>query len=178
MDENRKPVDHSQKNGVIYYGTYRKWRAESFKKFLTEGVFLSASNKNWKKFQALGCNCNYMPKLEWQKNNEDLRKFKYSIYMEDEHTHKNYAFLANRFYEALMADVVMLFDADCSNTIQKCGYTIPERLIIDNEKLKNGVANYAESLAFQTNLMYQQTFFDQAISEKRTAIKQIKDFLL
>jgi len=98
--------------------------------------------------------------------------------MEDEHTHKNYAFLANRFYEALMADVVMLFDADCSNTIQKCGYTIPERLIIDNEKLKNGVANYAESLAFQTNLMYQQTFFNQAISEKRTAIKQIKDFLL
>lgn len=38
--------------------------------------------------------------------------------------------------------------------------------------------NRAESLAFQANLMYQQTFFDQAIDEKRTAIKQIKDFLV
>ncbi|MBM3453545.1 MAG: hypothetical protein FJX80_00205 [Bacteroidetes bacterium] len=177
MDDSKIPVDFSQKNGVVYYGTYRKWRAESFKKFLTEGVFLSASNKNWKKFQALGCNCNYIPKLEWQKNNEDLRKFKYSIYMEDEHTHTHYAFLANRFYEALMSDAVMLFDADCANTIKKCGYAIPEYLILDDEKLKNGVVNYAESLAFQTNLMYQQTFFDQAMHEKRTTVEQIKQFI-
>jgi hypothetical protein len=177
IDPDRTPVNHSDKNGVIYYGTYRKWRAESFKKFLTRGVFLSASSKNWKKFQALGCDCNYMPKLEWQKNNEDLRKFKYSIYMEDEHTHTNYAFLANRFYEALMSDVVMLFDADCANTIQKCGYKIPENLIINNDKLKDGLVSYVNSLAFQTNLMYQQLFFDKAVEEKNEAVSQIKKFL-
>ena len=177
VDENRLPVNPSDKNGVIYYGTYRKWRAESFKKFLTEGVYLSASNKNWKKFQAIGCNCNYIPKLEWKKNEEDLRKYKYSIYMEDEHTHNNYAFLANRFYESLMADVVMLFDADCANTIKKCGYVIPDSLIVDGERLKQGIVNYANSLAFQTNLMYQQTFIPQAIEEKAAAINQIKDFI-
>jgi hypothetical protein len=177
VDENRLPVNLSEKNGVIYYGTYRKWRAESFKKFLTEGVYLSASSKNWKKFEAIGCNCHYIPKLEWKKNEEDLRKYRYSIYMEDEHTHKNYAFLANRFYESLMADVVMLFDADCPNTIQKCGYKIPEHLIVDDKKLKNGIVNYANSLDFQAALDYQQTFIQQAVDEKRTAINQIKEFI-
>lgn len=177
VDDKRTPVDATNKNGVIYYGTYRKWRAESFKKFLTKGVYLSASNKNWKKFESIGCDCNYIPKLEWQKNNEDLRKYKYSIYMEDEHTHNNYAFLANRFYESLMADVVMLFDADCANTIKKCGYPIPEHLIIDNSKLKNGIVNYANSLDFEANLKYQQGFLVMAETEKRTAIQQIKDFL-
>ncbi len=76
-----------------------------------------------------------------------------------------------------MSDVVMLFDADCSNTIKKCGYVIPESLILDDKKLKNGVVNYAESLAFQTNLMYQQTFFPQAMDEKLTALNQIKEFI-
>ena len=97
--------------------------------------------------------------------------------MEDQHTHDHYAFLANRFYESLMSDVVMLFDADCSNTIKQCGYIIPEHLIVNDEKIKNGVVNYANSLAFEPNLAYQQAFFSRAIDEKRNAINQIKEFI-
>lgn len=176
MDE-VSAVDPSQKNGIVYYGTYRKWRAKSFRRFLTDGVYLSASNKNWKKFQSIGCTCNFIPKLEWQKNNESLRWFKYSIYMEDEHTHTNYAFLANRFYEALMADAVMLFDAECSNTIAKCGYDIPAHLILNDEKIKDGVVAYAKTIDFDASLAHQKTFIAKAMDEKTNAIKQIKEFV-
>ena len=177
MDPNGTSVDHSQKQGVIYYGTYRKWRIESFKKFLTERVHLSASNKNWGKFQALGCKCDLIPKLEWRKNDEDLRKFKYSIYIEDKHTHDNYAFLANRFYEALMSDVVALFDAGCWNTVLQCGYDISQHCIIDSEKIKNGVCDYADSISFPDALAHQQKFFSQAMDEKSDAIKRIQQFI-
>ena len=71
----------------------------------------------------------------------------------------------------------MLFDADCANTIKQCGYVIPDHLVVDNEKIKNGVANYANSLDFQTNLAYQQTFFARAVAEKVNAINQIKEFI-
>ena len=176
MEDNLPPVANN-KDGVIYYGTYRKWREDAFKRFLTKGVTLSASNKNWKKFEAIGCDCNFIPKLEWPKGNEDLRNYKYSIYIEDIHTHKNYAFLANRFYEALMADVVILFDAECSNTIAKCGYALHEDTIIDKSKLKNGIADYTKTLDFKKLLEYQRSFLHKAISEKKDAIKLIKDFI-
>ena len=97
--------------------------------------------------------------------------------MEDIHTHKNYAFLANRFYEALMADVVILFDAECSNTIEKCGYPIHKDTIIDSDKLKNGIVEYAKTLDFDTILQYQRLFIHKAMSEKQDTINQIKDFI-
>jgi hypothetical protein len=171
------PVDLSAKNGIIYYGTYRKWRQASFQKYLTKGVSLSASNKNWKKFKAINCDCEYLPKLEWTKNNEDLRKYKYSIYIEDEHTHNNYAFLANRFYEALMTDTVILFDSTCSNTIAMCGYPFSENIIITPEKLQMGLTNYVDTLNFEAELKHQRSFLDKAYEEKRATIEQIKKFL-
>ena len=176
MESGLPPVSND-KDGVVYYGTYRKWREDAFRRFLTKGVTLSASNKNWKKFQAIGCDCDFVPKLEWPKGNEDLRKYKYSIYIEDIHTHKNYAFLANRFYEALMADVVILFDAECSNTIEKCGYPLHKNTIIDSDKLKNGIVEYAKTLDFDTLLQYQRLFIHKAMSEKQDTINQIKDFI-
>lgn len=176
MDE-FAPVDLSAKNGIIYYGTYRKWRQASFQRFLTKGVTLSASNKNWKKFQAINCDCEYISKLEWTKNNEDLRKFKYSIYIEDVHTHENYAFLANRFYEALMCDVVILFDSECKNTIEKCGYPLSENVIITPEKLQMGLTNYVSTLNFEAELKHQQSFLAKAYAEKRETIDQIKEFI-
>lgn len=170
----KTPID---KDGVIYYGTFRKWRENAFKRFLTKDVTLSASSKNWKKFQAIGCDCNYVDKLEWAKGQEELQKYKYSIYMEDIHTHKNYAFLANRFYEALMANVVILFDGECKNTIEKCGYNLHPDTIVEDAKLKNGIANYTKTLDFNSLLIYQQSFVGKATEEKRTSIKQIKDFI-
>ena len=170
-------VDLAAKDGVIYYGTYRKWRQESFEKYLKKGITLSASSKNWKKYQAIGCDCTYIPKLEWTKGNEDLRKYKYSIYIEDLHTHTNYAFLANRFYEALMADTVILFDSVCKNTIEKCGYDLSPNVIITPEKLEMGLTNYVNSLSFENELAHQRKFIPQALAERQTAIDQIKNFL-
>jgi hypothetical protein len=175
--DTRNPTNPADKDGIIYYGTYRKHRQVSFEKFLTEGVSLSCSPKNVKKFQAINCNCTYVDKLSWKKNEEDLRKYKYSIYIEDLHTHSNYAFLANRFYESLMNDVVMLFDAGCENTIKNCGYNLSPNIIIDEKRLSKGLTNYVSSLNYEEELKHQRQFVQQAFLEKTTAIQKIKDFL-
>ena len=175
--DTRNPTNPADKDGIVYYGTYRKHRQVSFEKFLTEGVSLSCSPKNVKKFQAINCKCTYVDKLSWKKNEEDLRKYKYSIYIEDLHTHSNYAFLANRFYESLMSDVVMLFDAKCENTIKSCGYNLSPNIIIDENKLSKGLTNYVSSLNYKEELKHQRQFVQQAFLEKTTAIQKIKDFL-
>ena len=63
----------------------------------------------------------------------------YSIYFEDKHTHGNYAFMGNRYYECVMCDVLMLFDSKCLNTIKKSGYDIPKELVVDNGEQANHV---------------------------------------
>jgi hypothetical protein len=175
--DTRNPTNPADKDGIIYYGTYRKHRQVSFEKFLTEGVSLSCSPKNVKKFQAINCKCAYVEKLSWKKNEEDLRKYKYSIYIEDLHTHNNYAFLANRFYEALMSDVVMLFDAGCENTIKNCGYNLSPNVLVDEKRLSKGLTTYVSSLNYEEELKHQKQFVAQAFAEKSDAIQKIKNFL-
>jgi len=97
--------------------------------------------------------------------------------MEDVHTRDNYAYLANRFYEGLMADTVVLFDSECKNTIEKCGYSLSENVIVTPEKLSIGLTNYVETLNFETELNHQRSFLVKAYGEKRDTINQIKDFI-
>ena len=73
--DTRNPTNPADKDGIVYYGTYRKHRQVSFEKFLTEGVSLSCSPKNVKKFQAINCNCTYVDKLSWKKNEDVVMLF-------------------------------------------------------------------------------------------------------
>jgi hypothetical protein len=163
----------TEKNGIIYYGTFRKWRSDHFTHHLQEGVTCSSSKKHWKKFEAIDCKCELINKLSWEKGKEDLRKYKYSLYIEDIHTHDNFAFLANRYYEALMCGVVVLFDHHCQNTINKSKYIIPEEFVIPKD---SNIAEYSKTLDYSKMLEIQKQNIEIAFKDKENCIQEIKDF--
>ena len=120
------------KEGCIYYGSFRKNREVSFRKYLKGKVTVSTHQKNREKFNAIEVNGPFIDRINWSK--EGLSSFYSSLYIEDEINHNNYNCLANRFYEALNYGVLTLFDYECKNTIAMSGYDVPPYCIIGNEQ--------------------------------------------
>ena len=174
MDRSSIIKSEVKKEGIIYYGTFRKWRSDHFTHHLQEGVTCSSSKKHWKKFDAINCNCEMRSKLSWEKGKEDLRAYKYSLYIEDVHTHDNFAFLANRYYESLMCDVVVLFDHHCKSTIKKSKYIIPDEFIIPED---SNIASYSSTLDYNEMLEIQKQNIEIAFQDKKNCIDEIKNFI-
>jgi len=167
------------KNGTIYYGTYRKHRADDFKLYLNRGITVSSSIKHWKKFEALGCTANFIRPLGWEKDKENLRDFKYSIYLEDKHTHDNFAFMANRYYEALMCDAVPLFAPNTSKTLKGSNYSsdIATSQILPEGLYGDGLLEYISKLDHSYYINNQRSQFDNILGERGMVLQGIKDFL-
>ncbi|MHA1794985.1 MAG: hypothetical protein ACTSUK_02650 [Promethearchaeota archaeon] len=161
-----KKYDH------IYYGTFRIDRKEYFKKYLQAPVFLSTSPKNYKKFKHIGCEPKFIKKINWSK--PLLNSFRYSLYIEDEFTHDNFNNLANRFYECLGADTVILFDSNCIKTLEKSGIKNYKSFIINNhEDLKK-----FNEFNYKACLNIQKEWKEQVIIQMGETIEQIEDVLL
>lgn len=119
---------------IAYYGTFRTDRVESFKRYLHEGVVVSTSPKNIPKWRGIGCSPRFVDRFQWVDGRETLNNFKFSLYIEDEYTHQHYNFLANRFYESLFCNCVLMFDSQCVNTIKRAGIEVPECFIVSSHK--------------------------------------------
>ena len=110
-----------QPSGTVYYGSFRKDRSKYFKKYLSDGLIgVSTHSKNIDKFKQLGVTGPFTKRLSL--SNGELAVYKNSLYIEDETTHENYNYLANRFYEALSWGVLPVFDETCLGTLDKSGY--------------------------------------------------------
>jgi hypothetical protein len=156
-----------ERNGCVYYGSFRKDRVKYFQKYLTGKVVISTHLKNRKKFTDRGVTGPFGDRIDW--NGVGLSNYKTLLYIEDEKTHKNYNFLANRFYEGLIYNTFPIFDAACKNTITLSGYDIPSFAIVDNLTdllyiTGNLPTNY-------TDILYE--WREQALNEKQIVLHNI-----
>lgn len=164
-------LPNKQKSGCVYYGSFRKDREVSFRKYLKGHVTISTHQKNREKFQNIGVNGPFVDRINWSK--DGLMDFKTSLYIEDEITHENYNCLANRFYECLNYNVLPLFDAACKNTIALSGYDVADYFIVDNE-------SSLRELTEDTPVSYQdylQRWKETATREKKNVLTKISSIV-
>lgn len=119
-DNSSLAQDLSSKSGCIYYGSFRKGRIPSFVKYFNcEEIIVSTHKKNRQKFIDVGVSPQFIDRVNWKVG---LKPYQSSLYIEDEVTHTNYNFPANRFYEAINDYVIPFFDDTCLNTLNLSVY--------------------------------------------------------
>ena len=160
-------LPNKQKKGCVYYGSFRKDREPSFRKYLKGNVIVSTHQKNREKFQAIGVSGPFVDRINWSK--DALMDYKTSLYIEDEITHNNYNCLANRFYECLNYNVLPLFDAACKNTIALSGYDVADYFIVDDESSVTALTE-DPPVSYQD---YLQRWKEKASKEKQNILTSI-----
>jgi len=189
FDENTylETKNNQSKNEILYYGTFRKNRIKDMKDYNNVSYRLSSNRRNHIKYQLAGIQAKFIEKLVWDGSKCDmfepvglrLKDFMLSIYFEDEHTHENYAFMANRFYECLMHNTLMVYDYRCQRTIDLSGYNIHPKQIVKNgdellslyQELKNNKNLYQELMDVQ------QSNVPLILQEKLQVLETIKNSL-
>lgn len=118
---------------LIYYGAFREGREKYFNKYFAQNLYevhISTTKTNVDDFLAIDQdNIRFYPPFHWVDVISELSAFKFSIYLEDEASHKAYCSPANRFYECLSNGVVMLFDKSCLGTFTAAGIDIGNYLV-------------------------------------------------
>lgn len=162
-----------KKYNICYYGTYRKDRKKSFQKyFTTKDFILSTSPKSVKKFIKENCIFTPCKRFVWGKTKDTLGLFKYTLYIEDEWIHNNFHNLADRFYEALSNDVVILFDSSCKHTL--------EYSELKNVNYSNFLIDNLESLSsrnYENDLKEQKEWIKIVENEKQKALLQLEKII-
>jgi hypothetical protein len=176
-----------EKEGVIYYGTFRKHRIKDMMDYNNVNYVLSSSSKNHKKYSDAGITAKFIEKIMWTDKEPDLfepvglrlRDYKYSIYFEDEHTHSNYAFMANRFYECVMNNTLMFYDSRCSLVIERSGYNIdPFQIVKDGDELMQKMEMLdSDKESYEHYLNIQRSNCSIILAEKTTVLESIKNTL-
>lgn len=121
-------IEEQKKSGVIYWGAFRKDRVEDYRRYFDNRMIISTSYKNHEKFIPYSNGALFIDKLEWYPI-ATLRRYKASLYIEDEAQHTDYSHLANRFYESISCNVPVIFDSKCKLTMEQSGYNVPDSLI-------------------------------------------------
>lgn len=129
----------SKPGGLIYYGAFRKGREKYFEKYFAQDLYevhISTTKTNVDDFLAIDQDqIRFYPPFKWTNVISELCSFKFSIYLEDEASHKAYCSPANRFYECLSNGVVMLFDKSCKGTFDKAGIDISSYIVDSPQEL-------------------------------------------
>jgi hypothetical protein len=169
----------SHKEDCVYYSTFRPDRVKDMLDYNGADYGISTSQKNVIEFKKAGIVARFGDKLSWTKGEETLYNYKYSLYFEDTHTHTNYNHLANRFYECLMLDVLLIYDYRCLSTIQQSGYLISEFMIVKNAKdLTELIAKLDnDQMLYEQMLNIQRSNIPLVIEEKQKVLEEISSIV-
>jgi hypothetical protein len=140
------PINNNGLNPIIYYGSFRKGREKYFRKYLSgDKICISTHKKNRDKFLNTGTANSFIDRIKWSGEKNRLSDWMFSLYIEDEITHNNYNFLANRFYEALNHNTIPVFTPECLPTVELSTYEdFPHFEMLDsfNEEEYSAYAEY------------------------------------
>jgi hypothetical protein len=139
--ENR--VDDS----VLYFGAYRKGRHKDFDRYMhTNDLFIiSGPSRATSKFkEKYGFTDDRL--LDVMQIPDDLTKYAFTLYIEDDMSHRQYHSPANRFYEALSANMAILVDRQAVGTLRKAGYNVPMAAIVDSPATVRRAMGYREQI--------------------------------
>ena len=180
-------LDNWNRDEILYYGTFRKHRIKDMKDYNGAGYRLSSNRRNHLKYQDAGIEAKFIEKLIWDESKVDmfepvgmrLKDFKLSIYFEDEHTHENYAFMANRFYECVMNNTLQVYDHRCQATIDRSGYNIhPMQIVKNGKELQVLYKTLQENnILYLELLSIQQSNVPIILKEKKEVIETIRGAL-
>jgi hypothetical protein len=174
----KEPNQLSQKKyDCVYYGRWREDRAKYFKKYIQNGMYLSTSTKNMKKFKHAGCNPKYLDTISWEERKETLNLFRYSLYIEDVYTHSVFNNLANRCYEEGFCNNVVFFDINCLNTIRKSEIAyfeeqIKDYIVTNYEDLQSKIEYCNQD--FERHLAIQKGWRIGEMHHREEMIKELK----
>jgi hypothetical protein len=160
-----------EKRGCVYYGSFRKDRVVYFQKYLVGNIAVSTHIKNRYKFEDIGVHGPFCDRINWV--SRGLSEYKTSLYIEDESTHENYNFLANRFYEALNYNVFPLFDTACKNTLELSAYDIPAYAMVDSSH----DVMYVTSNLPDDSTQHLSSWRNQALEEKSSVLHTITQLI-
>jgi hypothetical protein len=167
------------KYGPIYYGRWRDGRAGYFKKYLQQGSYLSTSPKNMKKFSYIGCNPSYARAMSWSLGRETLRLFASSIYLEDIFTHTHYNCPANRYYESINCQSIILAQPESEFTFKTYGLELDSFRYVDSssEVIEKTNMIMADK-ALRNKLLDEQYVMAQiAYKEREIVIDSIREII-
>ena len=111
-------------DALFYYGAFRPGRRLDFEKYLRSDLYpvhISAGIGARKKFREVIPHAHY---LDAGNLMTMLSAYSSTIYIEDVKSHKIYTSPANRFYEALSAHTLQLFDKATVGTFEKAGIDV------------------------------------------------------
>ena len=155
----------------LYYGSYRSGRKSYFKQYLNDPVIISTTSAQARrKFRLAGATGKFTMPLHW--DNPSLRKFAYSIYLEDADQHLKHHFLGSRFYESLSVGAVVIFDSFCLGRFEDSPYKNYEDFLIDQPIPKKFPFDKYDKLR-----EIQLDWVPLAMMEKGKAIVELKELL-
>lgn len=166
---------HERKYDIIYFGMFRKDRTKYFKEYFDMDMIVSTSTRNILFFKQLGIETRYMHPFYWGQHSA-LELFNFSLYLEDEYSHRVYTYPANRFYEALMFGVVQLFDVNCKKTFELANYDISDYIVSDRLSLKRKMKEIKRE--YDLHLKKQGNWKRKASAERIKTISQLKEILI
>ena len=177
----RSPNDlKNKKYDCVYYSRWRPNRSKYLKEYLQNDVYFSSDSKNFKQHKHIGCNPKYIKKLSWSKGNETLNLFKYSLYLEDEYTHKVFNNLGNRWYESGFCNNVVFFDVNCRNTINKSELAyykeqVEDYIVTSYKDLQSKIKECNKD--FKKHLAIQKSWRINEASAKDNMLNELKNII-
>lgn len=158
--------------GLFYYGALRKDRVQKFSGYLKNNsnlkVTISTSKKNQKEFYNINNSAvfvNPIPNVI-----DGMQYFQSSVYIEDVINKKIELTPANRFYECLSAKILLLYDTDSKQTLERAGFWNDNFAVTNQEDVIDKLKNYDELVTLQ------QELFNNGTQDYKLELE--KDFLI